>query len=72
MAALGQQSHAAAGDDQEAVQEAVGELEGSGAVAQLCGGDVPDDADVRGARACGRGAGEQRERPAVPGGAQYQ
>lgn len=52
--AFGQQPDATAGDQEEAVEEAVGELDGGGVVAQLGGGDVADDADVRGGRGRGR------------------
>ena len=37
----------------------------------LVGGDVPDHRDVRPAGAGGSGAGQQRERAAVPGAAQH-
>ena len=70
IAAVGQQSLAAARNQQDAVDVAVGELEGGGVAAQLVLGDVPDDRDVRGAGARRRGAGQDREWPAVPAGAQ--
>ena len=52
---------------QDAVEESVGDLDGGGVTAQFGLGDVPDDRDVRLGGTCGRGAGQQRERPTVPG-----
>ncbi len=43
----GSSRDASAADEQEPVQQPVGELDGGDVVAQLGGGDVPDDGDVR-------------------------
>ena len=66
VAAFGQQPDAAARDDQEPVQESVGELDGGGVAGELGLGDVADDRDVRAGGGRRRGPGQQRERPAVP------
>ena len=70
VAAVGEQPLAAARDDEDPIQIAVGKLDRDDVAAQFVLGDVPDDGDVRGAGARGRGAGQDRERTAVPRGAQ--
>ena len=70
VAAFGQQPDAAACADQKAVEKPVGELDGGGVPGELGLGDVADDRDVRAGGGRRRGPREQRERPAVPRGAQ--
>ena len=70
VAAFGQEALAAAGDDQDAVQIAVGELDRGRVATQLVLGDVADQRDVRACGARRRCAGQDRERPTIPGGAQ--
>ena len=70
VAAFGEQALAAAGDEEDAVEVAVGELDRGGVAAQLVLGDVTDHRDVRAGGTRRRGAGQDRERPAVPRGAQ--
>ena len=66
-AAFGEQAGAATGAEHKPVRHAVGELDVGEVVAQLGLGDVTDQRDVRLACAGGRGAGQQLQRPAVPG-----
>src|SRR5450755_1367226 len=66
VAAFGQQSDAAAAEQQKAVQQPVGKLDGVDVMLQLDGGDVTDHRDMRVGRAGGRGPGEDRERATVP------
>ena len=70
VAAFRQQTHPSDRGEHEPVHEPVGELDPGGVVAKLAGGDVPDDRDVSVGGACGRVAGQKRERPPVPRGAQ--
>jgi hypothetical protein len=70
VAAFGQQAPAAAGDEEDAVQVAVGELCLGGVAAQFVLGDVADQRNVRAGGARGTGAGQDRQRSSVPSGAQ--
>ena len=68
--AFGQQPLPSTADEQEPVREPVGELKAGEVVAQLGGGDVPDNGHVSVAGAGRCGACHQLQRATVPRGAQ--
>jgi hypothetical protein len=70
VAAFGEQPDAAAGDQDEAVEQSVGELDRLDVVLQLGLGDVADHSNVRVGGARRGGACQDRQRPSVPRGAQ--